>query len=115
MICSSTKGRHGGARPGSGRKPGPIGVADRLKRYQLAEKSAKYTEEIIDYYVSVFQGESLPHGLRMEAAERLLNRAYGRPPVVDVDGNEERPRVVLEVRWLPPDPNDRSRLIEPEP
>jgi hypothetical protein len=28
---------------------------------------------------------------------------------------QERKHQILEVRWLPPDPNDRSRMIEPEP
>ena len=114
MICSSTKGGHGGFRPGSGRKPGPIGVADRLKRYQLAEKAAGFTDQIIEYYAEVFRNKELPHPIRMEAAERLLNRAYGRPPV-SAELTSDNARKEILVRWLPSDPNDRSNRIEPEP
>jgi hypothetical protein len=28
---------------------------------------------------------------------------------------QEAKKVIYEVRWLPPDPNDRSKVIEPEP
>lgn len=47
----------------------------------------------------------------------LLDRAYGRPPVaIDATTREmSLKKIIHEVRRLPPDPNDRSNYIEPEP
>ena len=47
----------------------------------------------------------------------MLDRVYGRPPVA-IDATTREPslkKVIHEVRWLPPDPNDKSKVIEPEP
>jgi hypothetical protein len=48
-----------------------------------------------------------------------MERAFGRPPVaVNVDATSREmslEKVSREIRWLPPDPNDRSREIAPEP
>jgi hypothetical protein len=44
-----------------------------------------------------------------------MNRAYRLPVQISsetVTGNRKQ---IPEVRWLPPDPNDHSKLIEPEP
>jgi hypothetical protein len=45
--------------------------------------------------------------------------AIGRPAMqVSVDANSQElnpTKVIHLVRWLPPDPNDRSREIAPEP
>jgi hypothetical protein len=55
----------------------------------------------------------------MQAADRLMDRAYGRPPVaVQVDQTSREmalKKIIHEVRWLPPDPNDHSKVTEPEP
>ena len=57
-----------------------------------------------------------PASLRLAAANDLLDRAYGRPPLaVEVDRRQtEFKRIVHEVRWMNPDPDDHSRVIEPE-
>ena len=51
------------------------------------------------------------------ATDRLMDRAYGKAPAVaQVDQNKREMTVRrLEVRWLPPDPNDTSKHIPPEP
>jgi hypothetical protein len=55
----------------------------------------------------------------MQAADRLMDRAYGRPAValqVDQTSREMTlKKVVHEVRWMPPDPADRSVETIPEP
>jgi hypothetical protein len=97
-------------------KGSTMGIMERVKRYQLAEKCAEMTPEVIDFWTRVVRSEKLPIVLRMQAADRLMDRAYGRPPVaVEIDAtNQEmsRTKVIHEVRWLPPDPNDKSKLIE---
>ena len=49
----------------------------------------------------------------MEAAERLLNRAYGRPALSAEVISETSLHKEIVVRWLPVDPNDASKVIEP--
>jgi hypothetical protein len=66
---------------------------------------------------SVFMDEKQPAALRLAAANDLLDRAYGRPPVaIDATTREmSLKKIIHEVRWLPPDPNDRSVVTIPEP
>ena len=45
----------------------------------------------------------------------LMDRAYGKTVQVTQENVTENRKQVLEVRWLSPDLNDRSKLIEPEP
>jgi len=66
---------------------------------------------------SVFMDEKQPAALRLAAANDLLDRAYGRPPVaIDATTREmSLKKIIHEVRWMPPDPNDRSVVTIPEP
>jgi hypothetical protein len=92
---------------------------ERIDRYKLAEKCAAFTPEIIEFWVSVLRNGKLPHALRMQAADGLMDRGFGRPAIamtVDQTSSEmEITKIVHECRWLPPDPNDRSNRIAPEP
>jgi hypothetical protein len=49
------------------------------------------------------------------AGDRLLDRALGRPTQAFENPEEGEVKRTLIVRWMPPDPNDRSNVIEPEP
>jgi hypothetical protein len=51
------------------------------------------------------------------ACDRPMDRALGKAPVVaQVDQtSREMSTRRIEVRWMPPDPADRSRYIPPEP
>ena len=48
-----------------------------------------------------------------------MDRAYGRPAIaMNVDQTTREmslQKVIHEVRWLNPDPNDHSKEIQPEP
>ena len=44
-----------------------------------------------------------------------LDRSYGRPAQSVAVEQQVAKKTILEVRWLPPDPNDHSKVIEPEP
>jgi hypothetical protein len=81
------------------------------------EAARQYDQEALRVIASVFMDEKQPAALRLAAANDLLDRAYGPPPVAIDATTRERSlkRIVHEVRWLPPDPNDHSKLIEPEP
>ena len=52
---------------------------------------------------------------RLETLKLMFDRSYGRPSQpIQVD-QQTASKIVYEVRWLPPDPNDHSKVIEPEP
>jgi hypothetical protein len=105
----------GGKRVGAGRKPGYMGMADRVKRYAVAEKAAQYADEIISYYAQVFRNQGEDTLVRLAAGKWLWEAAFGKPArAADATFNEEPQKIVHEVRWLPPDPNDHSKVIEPE-
>lgn len=82
------------------------------------EAARQYDKKALQVIVSVLMDEKQPASLRLAAANDLLDRAYGRPPMtvqVDANSRETAPKKVIEVRWLPPDPHDTSRYVAPEP
>jgi hypothetical protein len=109
----------GGKRPGAGRPKGSKAltlIASTGQRMSFYEAARHYEHEALQVIVSVFMDEKQPASLRLAAANDLLDRAYGRPPVaVQVDATtRERAitKIIHEVRWLPPDPADKSKVIE---
>src|SRR6516162_2352984 len=111
----------GGKRHGAGRPKGSRALtllAPTGERMAFYEAARQYDKEALQVIVSVLMDEKQPASLRLAAANDLLDRAYGRPPIavqVDEMSYEPAPKRVIEVRWLPPDPNDTSRYIAPEP
>ena len=96
-----------------------VGIAERVERYRLQEKCAELTPSCIELWSSMVSNPNCPWVLRLEAADRLMDRGYGKPPqavMMDATKSETSLRkVVHEVRWMPPDPADRSACLEPEP
>jgi hypothetical protein len=110
----------GGKRPGAGRPKGSRAltlIAPTGERMSFYEAARLYDREALRVIASVFMDEKQPAALRLAAANDLLDRAYGRPPVaIDATTREMSfEKIIHEVRWLPPDPNDRSKRMEPEP
>jgi hypothetical protein len=106
----------GGKRLGAGRPKGSRALtllASTGERMGFYEAARRYDQEALRVIASVMMDDKQPASLRLAAANDLLDRGYGKPPQAVV-GVQPR-RQILEVRWLPPDPNDRSRMIEPEP
>jgi hypothetical protein len=108
------------------------GIANRRKIWQIAERCAQFTPEYEALLGKVLRGEPIQSfdvdgklkyteypeiADRIDAGERLMNRAFGRPhQSVEVDQSAvTMTKVIHEVRWLPPDPNDRSVVTVPEP
>jgi hypothetical protein len=81
-----------------------------------ASTKPEATHDAIAFAKEVLRNEKVPITLRFMAMDRLMNRAYGLPfQAVDINTlSEERSvqKVIHEVRWLPPDPNDHSKVIE---
>ena len=81
----------------------------------VAEKAARYADEIIAYYGEVFRNQKEDTLVRMAAGKWLWEAAFGKPgQAVDTTPNQQ-PKQILQVRWLPPDPNDRSRAVDLKP
>jgi len=93
---SGVKGRSGGARPGSGPKPGAhsnggrLGALDRSlsparliptpEKWNFAEYSLAHAYSMIDILVSIANDVTQPSGVRVMAADKVLDRAVGRAP-----------------------------------
>lgn len=74
-MTDSNKSKHGGRRPGSGRKPG----AKNKVTIALRDVASQYTGEAIDTLVSVMRDTDAPHQVRVMAADKLLDRGHGKP------------------------------------
>lgn len=67
--------KHGGARPGAGRKPGKVGAAKRA----LAEMAKDHAEAALETLASIHSDIEAPAAARVSAATAILDRAYGKP------------------------------------
>jgi hypothetical protein len=111
----------GGKRRGAGRPKGSRAltlIAPTGERMAFYEAARQYDKKALQVIVSVLMDEKQPASLRLAAANGLLDRAYGRPLVavqVDEITRETALRKVIEIRWLPPDPNETSNYVAPEP
>ena len=107
----------GGYRPNAG--PRSVAIADRKIRQAFAQRCTAKYEEIVQFFEARFMDTSLTFEERKVAADWLVMRGFGRviQPMearVDVEHNQTQ-RMIYEVRWLPPDSNDHSKVIEAEP
>ncbi|MBN7763381.1 hypothetical protein JYP52_19745 [Nitratireductor aquibiodomus] len=68
--------KHGGARPGAGRKPGKVGAAKRA----LSEMAKGHAEDAIQTLAAIHADREAPSAARVSAAVAILDRAYGKPP-----------------------------------
>ena len=84
------------------------------ERMAFYETARRYDQEALRVIASVMMDDKQPASLRLAAANDLLDRGYGKPPQAVAAHFQQQTEQILEVRWLPPDPNDRSRVIEPE-
>lgn len=76
-IDQKTKSTRGGKRAGSGRKKGTQNRAT----IELKQLAGAYTEEAVQVFVDVMRDAAEPGSVRVAAADKLLDRAHGRPAV----------------------------------
>jgi hypothetical protein len=88
----------------------------RLEQFRVMDLCAESAEDAIKFAKSVLNNPKVPIVIRFMAFDRLMNRAFGLPfQAIDVNmlaKSQHVEKVIHEVRWLPPDPNDKSKLIE---
>ena|ERR1700730_12823376 len=102
----------GGNRRGAGRPKGSRALtllAPTGERMAFYEAARQHDQEALRVIASVMMDDKQPASLRLVAANDLLDRAYGKPPQAVAAHFQQQTKRILEVRWLPPDPNDRSR------
>jgi hypothetical protein len=70
-------------------------------------------ELLANMFELAFRAES--EEVRRKATKDLIEACIGKPhQAVQFDASRNEHRTIT-VRWLPPDPNDHSKAIEPEP
>jgi hypothetical protein len=92
-----------------------VTIADRAVRLQAAAFAASHVPKIMQWWAELYQDEKQPMSVRIAASDRLVDRALGRSTPAIENPEEGEVKRTLIVRWMPPDPNDRSKVIEPEP
>ena len=65
------KKKHGGKREGAGAPPG--------LRATMKARAAEYGDNCIDVMAGIMQDEEIPANIRIAAADKLLDRGYGKP------------------------------------
>jgi hypothetical protein len=88
----------------------------RLEQFRVMDLCAESAEDAIKFAKSVLNNPKVPIVIRFMAFDRLMNRAFGLPfQAIDVNmlsKSQHVEKVIHEIRWLPPDPNDHSKLID---
>jgi hypothetical protein len=71
------KTQRGGKRQGSGRKPG----AKNKSNLALKEFAGQFSQEAVQVLVEAMRDTEAPPAVRIQAADKLLDRSHGRPAV----------------------------------
>ena len=94
-------------------------IMDRVERFRVMDACCKLTPKVVALWEKWLDDESYSAVFRNMISMQIMSYAIGRPSQqVSVDSQNtelQHTKVVHEVRWLPPDPNDKSAEIQPEP
>jgi hypothetical protein len=90
-------------------------IAQRADRLAFAAACAAHRQDVVDFWYSVMMDHTADMQHRITCSVHLMDRAYGKTVQVTRENVTENRKQIVEVRWLAPDPNDHSKLIEPEP
>jgi hypothetical protein len=71
------KTKRGGKRAGSGRKPG----AKNKSTLALKEFAGQFSQEAVQVLVEAMRDPEAPPAVRIQAADKLLDRSHGKPAV----------------------------------
>ena len=100
MLGGDGRKKNGGARAGAGRKAGlPNSSTLEFRNYVR-----QYTKEAVDMFVAAMRDEKMDMRFRLEAANWLVERGYGKPAMQvaaqsENDGSEQKEfRTVEEIR-----------------
>lgn len=92
----TVKSNRGGKRPGSGRRAG----TPNKSTASLKSMAGEYTSEAVKVLVTVMRDKESPPAVKIQAADKLLDRGHGRPAItidpVEVNLNVFPPKEVLD-------------------
>lgn len=92
--------------------------AQRKRKNDFAEMCMEELKDILAFWKQTYQDPTLSLTERMDAAEKIVRRAVGDVPKAieegEVNGTINNGPTLYQFQWLPPDPADRSKVIEPE-
>lgn len=92
----TVKPKQGGRRAGSGRKKGGLNKSTA----SLKVLASEYTEEAVMVLVDVMRDADSPPSVKIQAADKLLDRGHGRPATtvepVEINLNIFPPKEVLD-------------------
>jgi hypothetical protein len=77
VMRKSSKPTRGGKRAGSGRKPG----AKNKSTLALKEYAGQFSQEAVQVLVEAMRDTEAPPAVRIQAADKLLDRSHGKPAV----------------------------------
>lgn len=77
MVLPMTTKARGGKRPGSGRKRGVLNKTT----ISLKNMAGEYTSEAVKVMVAVMRDPETPPAVKIQAADKLLDRGHGRPAI----------------------------------
>lgn len=86
----------GGFREGAGRPPGSTNKSSPAQSNRLSELAKTYTNEALETLVEVARN-GRTDAARVSAANALLDRAYGKPPVKEERRMVDFPPMVIEL------------------
>jgi hypothetical protein len=100
-----------------GRTSGAL-YAHRKRRNDFANLCYAEMEGIVTFWRETYQDKSLSIEQRLEAAEKIVKRAVGEVAKAAVELGESQDSLGgnshVTFQWLPADPSDHSKVIEPE-
>jgi hypothetical protein len=77
VMRKPSKPTRGGKRAGSGRKPG----AKNKATLALKEYAGQFSQEAVQVLVEAMRDPEAPPAVRIQAADKLLDRSHGKPAV----------------------------------
>ena len=90
-------------------------IDERHQRLAFAAACARHSDAVVDFWFHTMMNTKAEMTHRIACSLHLMNWAHGMPVQVTNETVTENRKQILEVRWMAPDPNDHSKLIEPEP
>lgn len=91
--------QRGGKRAGAGRKPGQVSQAKRA----ISEIAKDYAQDALDTLASIMKNDQETGGARVTAANALLDRAFGKPVAISMDGNgDDAPSITVNLTMAAP-------------
>jgi hypothetical protein len=104
------------AAPQRGRGHGAM-YAHRKRKNDFATMCFAEMKQVLSFWLSVMNDENRPLDDRLQVADRIANRAVGaipKPALEEGEGQENLGgNAHITFQWLPADPSDHSRVIEP--